>query len=498
MSQKDVSNTRQTRFADNYVQNSAGVIVDNVEPQEKMPKLDADCSSETFDRKIELNQQTSNNDSQMQNVNQNQNQVVAIDAVEPNGYPKPAIFKLDADCWDEIFDCLEEEDLESFGQTCTVFEGVVGKYFQWQYTRSVPVLEDDDFEERPCYIKYTKKVIIVKETTYSTLCHIASKCKAVNDITLECIELNRLLIETIDKLLNKVEHLFINSCTYDEDMFRTLIESCGNLKEITLIGEFPSSWPDRHYPKYQTLSMDDSMDMNILIPHIQQNSSVRNLSIEPNHLLNHRNDILNSNIELDIFAVYWSDNNIDDLIDLLNELYKKGFYKKLLVYLNERQSIAQLIGLPGMIYLVIDMNTSLKMIEYPILSNVMGLEIRIGCDMDMNIFAKSFVNLKDLNISSKHIDDFLPFVRHSVNLKNITFRETYDSDPETLHCKISVLNGERKKLKGACKVTIHVSEDIYLTSKWGKMGTTLDLVEIKRNEWRNENFQFYTHYDNEK
>lgn len=500
MSRKEVSKTNQMQAADVHAQSSTGTIMENAEPEEKKPKLDADCSTEIFDRKIELHQRATNDNSQLQIVSPNQ--VVAIDATEP----KPAIFKLDADCWDEIFDCLSYEDVKSFGQTCTVFEGVVGKYFQWQYTRSVPFLEDDDFEENPNFIKYMKSVKINEDTTYSVLGHIASNCKDVNELTIECDELDQLKIEAIGNILNKVKHLFMNSCVYDDETFKTIIESCGNLKEITIIGDFPSSWPDRHYSKFQNLILDSSMDMNILIPHIQKNSSVINLSITTNHLLDHRNDMLNSNIELDTFVMQFDDgediDDIDDLIDILNELHKKGFYKKLLVYSFEKLSTAQLLGLPGKIYLVIDTRT--KLMKYPVLPNVMGLEIRNHCDMEtskfnMNALAKSFVNLNTLNIYSECVDDLLPFIRQSVKLKNVTFRECGQKEhEETLHCNISALNGERKKLKGACKVTIHVDEDIYLVTKWGKVGTALDLVEIKRNECRNADLLYYTHYDKKK
>lgn len=112
---------------------SIGVIMENDEPQEKKAKLGVDGSNELFDRKIELNQQTTNDNSQLDIVNRNDNQEASIDAIEPNGEPKTAIFKLDADFWDEIFDCLSYDDVISIGQPCTVFEGVAGKYLQWQY-----------------------------------------------------------------------------------------------------------------------------------------------------------------------------------------------------------------------------------------------------------------------------------------------------------------------------------------------------------------------------
>lgn len=114
----------------------------------------------------------------------------------------------------------------------------------------------------------------------------------------------------------------MDGCDFDGDTFKTLIDSCEILKAIVIIGNFPSSWPDRHYPKYQRLMVND---MNKLIPHIQQNPSVRNLSFFSSELFEHRNDIISANIELDIFDVtIENDDDIDDIDDVVkiwNELY---------------------------------------------------------------------------------------------------------------------------------------------------------------------------------
>lgn len=86
--------------------------------------------------------------------------------------------------------------------------------------------------------------------------------------------------------------------------------------------------------------------------------------------------------------------------------------------------------------------------EFPVLPNIIGLEISNDCDVqatkfNMDSFAKSFVNLKILKITGT-------FIRHSVKLKTITFDEQNVSDQEApRYCKISVLNDERKKYQGS-------------------------------------------------
>ena len=58
--------------------------------------------------------------------------------------------------------------------------------------------------------------------------------------------------------------------------------------------------------------------------------------------------------------------------------------------------------------------------------------------------------------------------------------EIYEFEEKFL--KICALNDERKKLVGACKVTIYVDEDVYLATKWTKAGSSAEFIEIKRKE----------------
>lgn len=57
----------------------------------------------------------------------------AIVSSNPND-ERPRIFKLNIDCFDEIFDYLSTEDLLGIGQTCKMMQQVVGEYFKKNYT----------------------------------------------------------------------------------------------------------------------------------------------------------------------------------------------------------------------------------------------------------------------------------------------------------------------------------------------------------------------------
>lgn len=50
-----------------------------------------------------------------------------------NEQTSPKIFKLDVDCFDEIFEYFSLEDLDSFGQTCKAMHKLTGEYFKRNY-----------------------------------------------------------------------------------------------------------------------------------------------------------------------------------------------------------------------------------------------------------------------------------------------------------------------------------------------------------------------------
>lgn len=53
------------------------------------------------------------------------------------------IFKLDIDCFDEVFEYLSLKDLHSVGQTCKFMQQVAGQYFRRNYIKAEKFTNDD-------------------------------------------------------------------------------------------------------------------------------------------------------------------------------------------------------------------------------------------------------------------------------------------------------------------------------------------------------------------
>lgn len=81
------------------------------------------------------------------------------------------------------------------------------------------------------------------------------------------------------------------------------------------------------------------------------------------------------------------------------------------------------------------------------------------------------------------IDNIFPFIRQLPKLKELSIHQLKYPFEETV-IGLSTLNEERKKLAGACKITIFLTEWVYLPTKCApkNLYTNHDLIEIKRIE----------------
>lgn len=99
------------------------------------------------------------------------------------------------------------------------------------------------------------------------------------------------------------------------------------------------------------------------------------------------------------------------------------------------------------------------------------------------------MHLEKIHFNKASFDDILPFIRHSITMKQIIF----DNLCEETHFQDEIidawaLNEERKQLAGAHKIIIFIPQSIFLANK-GTMNLKFSLVEFKQNiEIVRENF----------
>lgn len=107
----------------------------------------------------------------------------------------------------------------------------------------------------------------------------------------------------------------------------------------------------------------------------------------------------------------------------------------------------------------------------------------LGTDLEkmekLEKIAKNLVHLERLyNSENSTIDDFVPFIRHSKRLKELFLYGIEPLDGEALDLRF--FDEERKKLAGACPISIRVREEIYLATKWSTQNLNLNHIKIER------------------
>lgn len=127
------------------------------------------------------------------------------------------IFRLNTDCFDEIFDYLSAEDLLSFGQTCKTMQNVVGNYFKSNYTVATKFGGNDgiyrvfsDTRIEPAQTSgFNRFIKYISQNTNSLglLRYIESHSKeftSVNHLCLEGVDLSRGRVTCLKNILPKV------------------------------------------------------------------------------------------------------------------------------------------------------------------------------------------------------------------------------------------------------------------------------------------------------
>lgn len=455
------------------------------------------------------------------------------DAEGQNSDAVPSIFKLNVDCLDKIFDYLSVGDLQSFGQTCKTMQQVTGAYFKINYVAAPKFCENDGiyteyhghdgatqrantsaFNEFITYMShYYEKMHPLKYVELHS-----NEFASMNHIYLVCVySLNKTRIRCIQQVLSKVETVQVRNSTVEGDFYETLLKFCGNLKQLYVqeadVGHRRSwnnqidnnKWLLHSYASLEHFELIPKSSYHIpeLIPFFERNQSVRSFSTSSTCLWNHKDEFLKSNVKLDIlevkfFSTYYDVDSDDSdfsimssICNLLNELYERGFYKRLHFYvprLNHKCS-ELLVSVHGLEKLCIkEFSESFNLVH---LTNLKELDILNGGNAgDMEILSNSLVNLQRLFLRNASYNMLLPFIRRSMKLMKVKLFPNRKDSSDSSILKILTLNMEREKLCGADKVTIFVPDNIFLATKWkiNNGSTNLNLVEMRRTdsyEWDN-------------
>lgn len=418
----------------------------------------------------------------------------------------PEIFRLNVDCYHEIFDWLSQSDIIAIGKTCTRLQQVAGDFFRDNYGIKFARGENDGVyvlsQLSNVFSQYIRNISISGDRL-GAYHFVGSKCinSAKNfrfygtlpDGGFECIK----------QVLNGIDVLEMNECLIKGEFYENYFKYCPNVRELSvsrsdrikdkeiIIGS-GNDWLFQKYPKLENFELIDCCDLknNELQIFLEQNPNVRTFSTDSRSFWENRHSLLRSNIKLDRLAIDICQSKIidsnnqsislgDSLYELLAELHERGFFKRLCLYLDfvnqkDLQKIFLLTSLEmvcGDILQIYDPMPNLK-----ILGVCYGDEI-----LNIAQLPNIIPNLERIYFARVTFDCISPFICNSAKLKQIKIKNLNDKN-KFKSISLAKLNEERQKLVGERKLLIFVREKDYLAMKWTKKNLKYSLLEIRRFE----------------
>lgn len=418
----------------------------------------------------------------------------------------PAIFKLNIDCFYEIFDWLSLKDLISIANTCKRMQRIAGQFFQLNYVTKCARVENDGIYissiKANVFSRFIQKISISGDRL-EAFRYIGSNCSdSIKQIRVYgCIPDGA--FEYIKDILKGVEVLEINECIISGECYASFLKYCPNVKSLsvsrstkfrdsdTVVGT-GNDWLLRKYPSIEHFEMTELYELQLieLKTFFEQNSNVQTFSTDAKSLWVNGELFRTANVKLDIFVISIVLSKIvdsnkrlisikDSIYKLLVELHERGFYQRLhlYVYFAEQKDVDLLLTLNG-----IEMFNGDKIRVGRPLVNVKASCVCLY-DEILNIegLPNSLLNLERIYLSEVTSDRLLPLIRHSAKLKVIKISQLKDK-PFFGKLDLVAMNREREKLFGANKVRIYVREDVFLATKWTKQSVNFSHIELKRFE----------------
>lgn len=448
----------------------------------------------------------------------------------------PKIFKLNADCLDEIFEYLSLKDLHSFGQTCRAMQKVAGEYYRLNYAAAEKFIGNDGI-----YTIYPDDSGIIKTQTsafnqytqflshhyedFEPFRYIKTHSDefiSVNHLCLVCVGLNSAKMTYFANILPKIEVAQIRQCTiWNGDFHEIILQHCENvLRRLyvqddlgDIINRMQNSWLLRKYPRLEHLELTPrySFEITELGQFFKLNHTIRSFSINSHCLWMNCKQLMDSGIQLDLLEVKHFDSgfyfyhveklSMQSICTALNQLYDRGCYK--IVRLNvkdiDEESTNQMASIQGLERLAVKevQGTTAQFLSK--LNNLKELSILDHINVDWDEVAGNLKKLERLFIQNATYDDMMAFIRRSPKLKLI---KVFPKDMEHFNggvMNLVKLNEERKNLPKARKLIIYIEDNVFLPTKWATDDgdTNLSHIEMKRSKslsWDYECLTFKTRH----
>lgn len=258
-----------------------------------------------------------------------------------------AILKLDIDCFEEIFDYLPITDLISIGKTCKRLNRFAGYIFQQNFSHFEIFCRNDHFlvklrHPADHFVQFFKNLTFCSEDDLDFYLGLSSKLHQHKHIHLKNIDISPSQIKRMNGIFGKLESLSLYYFKIKGCFHLNILAACPNLKYLSIKGYSPDSniighgnkWLHRNYPmlEHLELNMHNKIQVDHLKDFLELNSNLKKFSLFTIVFWENRDAILKADVKLDELAVCAIFDEAEDfmpLMDMLNRLHERGFYKRL-------------------------------------------------------------------------------------------------------------------------------------------------------------------------
>lgn len=413
--------------------------------------------------------------------------------------PASAILKLNIDAFDELFEWLSLIDLFALRKTCKRLKLVVDFHLRSFY----PAIK----------LGYGKIESIFQLDAELKFSSIEASCrKSIKQISLSNYAITKTIIESFEDLLSQIEVLQIGCSIFDGDFYENLLKFCINLKYLYVwrledninIGS-SRKWLLQNYPKLEHIILknikgpDDEYPISELQQFFNTNRSIRTFSTTLSFIWLNRECFIGSNAKLKQLTIQGDDYGTRnaDVFDLLHQLFEQGFYETLhfhVKFVAMRDHMIAITSLPNLEKLCLDHIHEAYVL--PSLPSTKELILRYNSDAsNLQLIDSHVENLERIWLKEASYDNFIQFIRHLPNLKQIKIDVILvDEHFNNNIINMFALQKMRQQLPEARQITIYVDDNVYVATKWATK-TKTSLIKLKRAEayeWEDEHILFST------
>lgn len=442
------------------------------------------------------------------NIDSNQTKSV-YDFCKSEMYASP-IFKLNVQCLNKLFDWMSLKELNALAVTCKRFNVICSAYFLRNFSPSAVCndaeivvyrrrLRDTIFSyQLNAFSKYMEKIIIptgrLSQFRYAEL-----NCgESLMELCFVDVALTDVKIKRIKHILNRTETIELINCQMQVKFYDGFLKHCYKLKHLKLCNvefKYGNDWMLQNLGNFRHLKLIrckriERIDLETLM---KLNPNICSFEIDAEVFWTNKMAILDTDIMWIDLTIHIKDVRYTlaaSIYSLLNTFHMRGHFKRLhLRYgsILNQLSLDQIAQVNALETVHLKGNPGSVL---PRLCNLKELHTFTG-NLNMEKSANNLLNLEKIVFWDTNIEDVVSVIRKSVKLKEIRIRTLNEIGRFSAHfnakrffhqsvLNITALDEQRKQLKGAVKITIFISEDIFVATKWSMNETSRSSIELKR------------------